>query len=244
MEANGKSEPFVLVIGEGTTTKGKKYQKGTDIRDIHFSPDGSRVIYTVETNPNDRAKSKLYTVIDEHEEGPWSNIGSIQWSTNGSYTYLARDTEGMLVVVQNGKTILTDSRSDGYKIEVLDGPVVNPVSGALYYSLKKFDGARDFARTTKIVYDGKESREYNGLAGGMSFNRSIFSPDGKHYIYFIDEEKKMVIDGKEIPIEGDLLGSWGGSDGGFSKDGKWFGTYVLKDKAVWWIPYNLENITS
>lgn len=240
-------QPVVRVLGKGSEVSRKVYPKGSRILDIKFSPDGNQFYYDAETDANDVSKRKVYAVVNEVEQGPWKSVENFQWSGNGSYAYTATDEKFNTVVIKNGKTVRTirpsEYHEDVFELSQL-GFSINPVDGKVFYILDN----NKFVQS-KVVYDEKEGIAYTGSITGVNWGKSFFSNDGKHLVYLItppDTQNsgsiRLVIDEQVQTVEGTLLGSWSSNEGGYSDDGKWFGMYVMKENAVWWIPYNLEEM--
>ncbi len=218
---------------------------GARITSLRLSDDGKHLAYISEHDSGKGWNGKTaYVVIDGQPAGPWDSVKRFTWLHDGGYVYWASDDAGNDVIVKNGKILvsLPEYPEDKTAFFIIEDSVwVSEETGDIVYVLgRNVSGGLNVDWESKVVVNGSESRVYNGLATGMIRNRDLFSPDGTHVVYLVSGEKRIVIDGKEYVLNGTLLDAWVGPIGAFSEDGNWFGTYVMKENQVWWIPYELK----
>lgn len=218
---------------------------GSRITSVHLSSDGKHLAYvSVSDSGTGWSGQEEYVVIDGQSAGPWDSVKRFTWLNDGGYVYWASDDAGNDVIIKNGKVLVSipEYPEDTTAFSVIEDSVwVSKETGDIVYVLgRNVSGGLSVDWESKVVVNGNESRVYDGLASGMNWNRDFFSPDGAHVVYHVGDENLIVINGKEHPLGGTSLGAWVGPSGGFSKDGGWFGTYVMKENQVWWIPYKLK----
>ncbi len=266
IDSTNSGTSFVRILSGDSQNIGKQYPQGSRILFLTFSPDGKSLAYTVEkTDPTDWRKKEEYLVVNGKEYWPWAWVSAnFKISNDSVFVYQATDTYGNQHLIKNDTYLQTviniyreanpllqdqgmpssSSKMDStFRIQD-ESLQINPLNGKVFYIFSKMIQTNPTKWMSIVNYEGTP-QTYYGFVNLANWGKGIFSPDGKHLVYsYRDDESwktSLVIDGKEQVIDGNMMWSWWGNDGGFSSDSKWFGIYVMKDNAVWWIPFNLET---
>lgn len=163
---NGKN----LLILDG---KESKLPEGTNIRYIEFSPDDTRLAYSLAQNG---FSGKEYVIIDNKQENEYDGVWGLEFSPdNKNFAYTGKKQNQESVII-NGK------EEKWYDIKQ------KPYAGGIYVQFSPDSKHYAYVARTEngnvIVLDGKELGIYD------SIYRVIFSSDSKYltYLYNLNNE--------------------------------------------------------
>jgi Tol biopolymer transport system component/predicted Ser/Thr protein kinase len=149
---------------------------------IRFSPDGSRLRFTIEGET-----PSLWEITNDgkelHRIQSYAKRGA--WSPDGEYYYFEDERRSGIWVIPEGKSIFTSH---------VPMQLVDMMGLTLGYPVPSIDGKRLFvvagSETTRLVrYDTKVKRFFVPVVEGISASEVDFSRDG-HWITYVDSTKR------------------------------------------------------
>jgi hypothetical protein len=198
---------------------------------LFFSPDSKRFAFIA-----DKGIGRLVAVVDAKESAEYIEIGNFQFSNDSRrYAFEARNNLGEVAVVDGNQgpqmrlltreslTFSPDGSRFAYQgtqngimdaIDVVDG-VSQQGSGAFGWRLPVPPRPIHFAFSPNGQRIMRLERLSNppgfvingvGIPQGATAKMPTFSPDGRHFAFFVEQNRKwtLVVDAKSIPIDGDV----------------------------------------